>query len=583
MRGIILILLCFIIFVHSAENIVQVYVDSLQGVNNGTCENVTQPCKTLSYSVNDRDPPKPTIYAAYIQGDIRALQPRPWTKLNFTSTRFLNMMGTTSFTSLTCYDCHFQPKFDMTLKSSQLINCTIRIDNAKLTLSSQTVFRDGFLSNGSFIEVGQNGLLSLSGPLFIDNIANSSAIITTIDESAKIDISAANFTQNTAALGIIYSNSNDNGLVWTNLMMHKNRVTLHAPIYRSIGVLSVTNSQFSENVGVTGGVIMMEDVTGLSLGSVYFRENSADQGGVIYTMPNRNESAAMNGYTSVLCKDIVRFERNKARQGGVIYNAFETHWSLWLDTPMTKEGPYFVNNTATEGGTFYTTDIIKTINLPLIVYNSHAERGGGAYITATGGITNTTFISSSATLGGAIYRIQNLTSPIVSMIWAVYSSAREGGAIYTEDNNWSFGWNYTKISNTRSGSEISGSGYTQCFAAYPLGGCEMCPLSLCIDNLHVGIPSRCIVSNSSSCGEKETCVFINRGEPACTCEATATSCYDWQSTTMPDDRSFLMQNQITVPMIVLGLVIGTGTMVFITLALKLLQRWREQSDYAYRQ
>lgn len=47
---------------------------------------------------------------------------------------------------------------------------------------------------------------------------------------------------------------------------------------------------------------MMEDVTGLSLGSVYFRENSADQGGVIYTMPNRNESAAMNGYTSVLCK-----------------------------------------------------------------------------------------------------------------------------------------------------------------------------------------------------------------------------------------------------------------------------------------
>ncbi|MDR3063368.1 MAG: hypothetical protein LBU40_04430, partial [Methanobrevibacter sp.] len=294
---------------------------------------------------------------------------------------------------------------------------------------------DSTFKNNSAIDGG--GIYSLSSLQinavnFSQNTATASggAIYT----NGQISISYnSNFTSNNAKNGgAIYALKNLN--ISNSIFNKNNAISNGGALYVNGGTTRIlSNSNFSSNSGVNGGVIYSNGV--LIIISANFNDNLATgSGGAIYSLKNlqissskfNRNNASTNGGALYLNGGVITitgkstFNNNKAINGGGIYT----------NSNLTINSIGFSNNIVSSNGAgLYinsgTVNILNNSNFT----NNKAVNGSGVYSNGKLVVNNALFLNNNVSSnGGAIYSLNDLN--ITTTNFNKNNAVSNGGALY---------------------------------------------------------------------------------------------------------------------------------------------------------
>lgn len=307
-------------------------------------------------------------------------------------------------------------------------------NNGTLTIKDCIFQKNVATSNGGSIY--SKNILNIENTKFIENQANLGGAILLIqctgtitncefnNNEAKEDGGAINSNQNTK-LSIINSNFKGNNavngggifnvektIIQSSTFQNNEALRCGGSIYNYAGTLNIENSNFSFNRGFTdGGAIKNYDNTNTTISNSQFNQNFGDSGGAISTQ-------------STLTLNTCQFLNNTANYGGCINNTAQ----------LTISNTEFINNQATEnGGAIITSGLINLQNNSFI--NCNSTQGGAIYTSGGGTLENNNFNENMGAIGGAI---QNTfegtnTAPDLMIIhnnFTMNNATISGGALY---------------------------------------------------------------------------------------------------------------------------------------------------------
>ena len=158
------------------------------------------------------------------------------------------------------------------------------------------------------------------------------------------------------------------------------------------GTVSISNSQFINNLAQEGAAICLEErASSLSVSNSNFTNNNATvNGGAIFSV-----STGLNGVSSS------NFENNVAKNGGAIYLSYVSSSNAGSGSISICDFKY--NNATDNGGAIYVDMPSTEVNGATFSYN-HATLGGAIYWNGNAGkVARSTFISNSASNGTSLY------------------------------------------------------------------------------------------------------------------------------------------------------------------------------------
>ena len=181
----------------------------------------------------------------------------------------------------------------------------------------------------------------------------------------------------------------------------------------------------NESTSGEGGAIYLSDYTEATITYAAFKGNEAStSGGAIYLKEKSSEeSTATSPFTNLT------FTSNKATQGGAIFVGSNRNLSIGSTNTFTSN-----TSTGTGGGAIYldnkstlalgdTSDVLKFTG------NTATNYGGAIYSKGTLSVTNTSFSTSKAKTGGALYLGNSAT--IEDSTFTSNVATTSGGAIYS--------------------------------------------------------------------------------------------------------------------------------------------------------
>ena len=260
--------------------------------------------------------------------------------------------------------------------------------NANITLT-EALFEDnaaealnGYNGLGGAIEV-YGGVLSIMDSVFNANFAGGE----TAAGGAICAINGATVTVNGG-------------------LFHKNEAAYGGALQQWSGTLSITGTEFTENIArIGGGALEMHGgVTAMVKGST-FTKNNAVHGGAVY-------NDTYGGASADLTIENASFEQNTADLGGAVYNYAELQISGSTFTGNTVNLPEGWNTDKGFGGAVANT-ISGVLAVADSTFTGNTAKNGGAIAnwinygesgSATAEITDSIFEQNSAENGGAVYQ-----------------------------------------------------------------------------------------------------------------------------------------------------------------------------------
>ncbi len=292
------------------------------------------------------------------------------------------------------------------------------------TFANNYDFGDGSGYNGGAIYNDNRGTgstsLSVSSSTFTSNTANG--------RGGAFDLWGNNYTQN--------------NLVENNIAQNGGAVSLYNAIYQDVGSTFSGNTASGDggaialimnaNANATfTNSIMTGNKAGSSGGAIQVKVGRASLDGVTFTSNNASDGGAIRNISTITMANSL-FQQNTASYGGAIYTGAGNGSGIVTTVTDTN----FIGNTASSGGGAY-LGYFGTVNVTggLIQGNS-ATIGGAVFMQASkatidGGTYKGNLASDS---GGAVYTIQ---ASDVSISNAVFTenTAIYGGGIYAGQRN----------------------------------------------------------------------------------------------------------------------------------------------------
>ena len=195
-------------------------------------------------------------------------------------------------------------------------------------------------------------------------------------------ISNCNFENNYGTTGGAIDMYGRHGTV-INCTFKKNRARDNGGAYFSGAFIqSIINCTFIENTAKYGGGVYTSSTNSELIDCKFIKNNATTNGGGLYW-------ALRNGIISDCT-----FNENSAVKGGAIY---------WANQDGTVINCNFTNNTATDGGALYSTGIRMSVEGSDFTNNSATGNGGALYSTGREtSVSDSDFNGNNATTGGAI-------------------------------------------------------------------------------------------------------------------------------------------------------------------------------------
>jgi len=280
--------------------------------------------------------------------------------------------------------------------------------------------------------------------------------ILSVSVSGSVAIEGLSF-QNASASAI---NGNEKVSI-TNCVFTDNSASNGGAVY-SVG--NITNSTFTNNsASDDGGAVYYDYSSSSSITNSTFTNNSAsDDGGAVYYDYSDSSISSITNST---------FTNNSAYDGGAVsyyYDRSDSDSSISSITNST-----FTNNSAFNGGAvsydyYHSDSSISSITNSTFTNNSASNNGGAIYSDSSdsysdssdSSITNSTFTNNSASEnGGAVYYYDYSDSSITNSTFSNNSASGNGGAVYYYDYDDDYSssiTNSTFTKNTASGWTIYG-------------------------------------------------------------------------------------------------------------------------------
>jgi CSLREA domain-containing protein len=348
---------------------------------------------------------------------------------------------------------------------------------ASLTVNSlaDTIAADGFCTLREAIQNAENN--AATNP---DCAAGSGADTITFTESGTITLASylgpfgdkAGLTIDGSGQSITIDGNNlaDIGTVsgLASLTLNHLTITNATPGFYNSGILTITNSVFSNNHGGAygGGAIYNQSAT-LIIDNTTFSGNTAvTSGGALYSLSGNvtitnstftdNTASAGGGiycYDCILNVSHSTFSNNNTPNGsgGGIYHIYNS---------VTISDSIFTNNGASYGGggggVFSSSGGLTLTNSSFSNNSANGSPGGAIHIEGTINISQSTFSNNSAGSGGGIYDGSSVyaISTIANSTFSGNSasdSPGNGGGIYNTGN-------LTITNSTFSGNNATGNG-----------------------------------------------------------------------------------------------------------------------------
>lgn len=309
-------------------------------------------------------------------------------------------------------------------------------NNVQLNIKN-TIFREYVGKIGSFI-AASSAIIDISNTLFTNGNANIGSAIYTLE--SQITITNCNFTSNRGQLaaayligtnatisntqfvsnvgeqgGAIYSAADTTTHITSSVFAY-NQARLGGAIVNHESHTFISDSNFVENSGNTGGAIYDADGSDLHIVSCLFRQNSVNSlGGAIF------------GDSSNLTLTESNFTSNNAYHGGVVY--------LLNGADLYTEDVIFNENSADERGGVVFADYYATATLKSTDFISNkAGSIGGAICAYRSTITleNSVVDSNNADTGGGAFYIKETELKLISTV-AKNNDGDIGSTLYCED------------------------------------------------------------------------------------------------------------------------------------------------------
>ncbi|WP_067090157.1 transglutaminase-like domain-containing protein [Methanobrevibacter curvatus] len=326
----------------------------------------------------------------------------------------------------------------------------------KIIILKNLIFDSNIATNTGGAIYTQIPIKYLNDSTFKNNYAINGGGIYSLND---LQINTVNFSQNTATTsgGAIYTNgqtsissksnftsnnANNGGAIYAlknlnisnSIFSKNNAISNGGALYINGGTTRIlSNSNFSSNNGVNGGVIYSNGV--LSIVSANFNDNLATgSGGAIYSLKNlqissskfngnneSNNGGALylnGGVTTITSKST--FNDNKAINGGGIYT----------NSNLTINSIEFSSNVVNSNGAgLYinsgTVNILNNSNFT----NNKAVNGSGVYSNGKLVVNNALFLNNNASAnGGAIYSLNDLS--VIATNFNKNNANSNGGALY---------------------------------------------------------------------------------------------------------------------------------------------------------
>lgn len=273
---------------------------------------------------------------------------------------------------------------------------------------------------------GGTAILS-SGRLTIQNSEFSDNCRVIYSDSGQVDIQSSSFSNNQCSSSGVAIYSYYSTLSIEDSTFENNSSTSTASfgagaIYAIGGRTMVTNSQFSENIGGSGGAINATSGS-LYVTQSYFNGNRANRyyGGAIYSNSAQLE---MQGST---------FEDNSSyRQGGAVYSNSDVNY--WQDIALID------NRSDIESGGGAWVDAKEGQLSDLRVSGNVAKKYGGGLVIYGVSIDRAVFLNNSANDGGALYTGitgNYLGNQINNATFSGNTAIDNGGAIFNSTKLYS--------------------------------------------------------------------------------------------------------------------------------------------------
>ena len=284
--------------------------------------------------------------------------------------------------------------------------------SGQLTIAGSSEF-NGNTASGSGGAIYTLGDATLDNAQFLNNSATMGGAILA---KGDLTIEDSTFTGSSASWSGAIDAYGDTTI--SNTAFEKNSAKNHGgAIYNNSGatLLITDGTTFSENKAQSGGAISNEatvNITASTNGAISFTNNEVTKSG----------GAIFNSGSGQLALQNVKFNDNSALDGGAIYSKGS----------VTTQGGEFSNNSAGASGGAISSE--KSLNLSKTTFSENkAENYGGAVATLGGLVADgVKFESNSAYSGGAIADFNNSSGTMEVKAESVFyqnSAVAEGGAI----------------------------------------------------------------------------------------------------------------------------------------------------------
>jgi predicted outer membrane repeat protein len=291
---------------------------------------------------------------------------------------------------------------------------------------NQLIFTGNYSLHGGALYNKSGSNPSITIVDFIGNSANFGGGV--YNQSSSPTITNSRFDNNTATQtsGGAMTNDINSNTVISNTNFRGNSATTSGGAIANINSdISLTSVIFENNTaGTNGGAISNAFGSEPSLNNVTFRENSAVNGGSMYTTKTETSSS------QPVLNTVSFFQNTASGNGGAMYN---------LGSSPSLTNVSFSDNIAANGGGIYSTPLTSpatnaspNLNDVYFGYNTASGSGGGMYQNGGAAVLNDVLFeyNFAQTSGGGLHNTGGASSSLTDIdFWANMTNG-EGGGIY---------------------------------------------------------------------------------------------------------------------------------------------------------
>jgi predicted outer membrane repeat protein len=290
-------------------------------------------------------------------------------------------------------------------------------NNGNVTLQACTLSNNlASFGGAAIVNNTDANILTVTGSTFTNNSSSGNGAV--IFNNGTVTMTGSTFTGNSAdSGGVIFNNGT---VTLTNSIFRNNSSGGSGGVLfnSSTGTVTVTGSTFTGNSsGGSGGVIF--NTNRLEVTGSTFTGNSAN---------NNLGGGISNGGTLTMTGST--FTNNSARLGGGLSNGNGTE-------AIVNSCTFIGNQASGNGGAIYDTGVLSLLNSTLQNNRAGGDGGGIYFGSSNAKVSGSTFLSNSATNGGAIAVDVFVSSTllITDSVLRLNTATSSGGGIFNGAGN----------------------------------------------------------------------------------------------------------------------------------------------------